>query len=140
MKPRSVATVLMALALLASVPCPAQTGLRPQSSAAPLPASLPLRRDTPAEASSLGWWPSLALLTFAGAGGAWTLLRRRAHAHRRADRGVQDALRLSSAALTPHASVHVVRWNEEELLVGCTAQHVCVLARRPAPHAPGEQA
>lgn len=39
-------------------------------------------------------------------------------------------LRLSSQPLTPQASVHVVRWDGEELLLGCTAQQVSLLARR----------
>ena len=45
--------------------------------------------------------------------------------------------RLASMAPTPQASVHVVQWQGEELLLGCTAQGVSLLARRPAPPAEG---
>lgn len=38
--------------------------------------------------------------------------------------------RRASQALTPHASVHVLRWNGEEILLGCTAQQIRVLARK----------
>lgn len=51
---------------------------------------------------------------------------------RRRSRSEGALVRLSSQALTPHASVHAVRWKGEELLIGCTAQHVTLLSRRPA--------
>jgi len=46
-------------------------------------------------------------------------------------RGAQGQLvRLSSHSLTAQASVHAVRWRDEELLLGCTPTGVTVLARR----------
>jgi flagellar biogenesis protein FliO len=108
---------------------------------APLPSSLPLRRDAAEASPHMGWWPSLVLLTLAGAGGAWTLRRRARRGTTTAARKGEDrhAVRVSSQALTAHASVHVVRWNGEELLVGCTAQQLQLLARRNAPDAPPEE-
>lgn len=44
-------------------------------------------------------------------------------------------VRLSSHALTAQASVHAVRWRDQELLLGCTPGGVTVLARRPAQEA-----
>jgi len=55
----------------------------------------------------------------------------------RAHRAEHTLTRLSSHALTPHASVHAVQWNGEEYLLGCTAQQVTLLARRTP--APGEE-
>jgi flagellar biogenesis protein FliO len=41
-------------------------------------------------------------------------------------------VRAASIALTPHASVHVVHWQGEEFLLGCTAQQITVLSQRSA--------
>jgi flagellar biogenesis protein FliO len=49
-----------------------------------------------------------------------------------------DLVRLSSHALTAQASLHAVRWRDEELLLGCTPNGVTVLARRPQP-LPGQE-
>ena len=57
---------------------------------------------------------------------------------RRRSRNEGALVRLSSQALTPHASVHAVRWKGEELLIGCTAQHVTLLSRRPASPVQGD--
>lgn len=38
---------------------------------------------------------------------------------------------LGRTSLSPQASVHVIEWHGEELLIGCTAQSVTMLARRP---------
>lgn len=51
-----------------------------------------------------------------------------------------DVSRLCSRVLARGASVHVLRWEGEELLVGCTEQSMVVLARRPAEPAAGEGA
>ncbi len=45
-------------------------------------------------------------------------------------RGVPS--RLGSVALTPQASVHVVKWHGEEYLLACTPQQVTVLSQRKA--------
>ena len=44
--------------------------------------------------------------------------------------GAGQLVRLSSHSLTAQASVHAVRWRDEELLLGCTPAGVTVLARR----------
>ena len=112
-----------------------------QTAGVGLPASLPLRRETAQAPMPAAWWPSLALVTLAGAGGAWTLWRRKARRGTSPARAAEHrhAVRVSSQALTAQASVHVVRWNGEELLVGCTAQQLQLLARRPMPDLPKEE-
>lgn len=61
----------------------------------------------------------------------WAALRPRAG--RRA-----ELQRQASQSLAPAASIHAVRWHDEELLIGCTAQQMVVLARRPAASAASE--
>lgn len=120
---------------------PAQTASS-ASSASALPSSLPLRRDLPLGSEPKDWTPSFALLAFVGAAGAGMLWWRTGRARRTFGRARPEpaaVLRLSSQALTPHASVHAVRWNGEELLVGCTAQAVTLLSRRNADGAEGER-
>ena len=142
MKRRIHRAVLGVLLLASSAASASQKDLEAGiATAAPLPASLPLRRDEAAPPSPPGGWPSLALLTLAGAGGAWTLWRRRQRGKVALARSAEDphVVRVSSQALTAQASVHVVRWNGEELLVCCTAQQAQLLARRPMPNAFEEQ-
>lgn len=133
----------LALLLLAggAAQCEEQRVEATQTAGVALPASLPLRRDTAQAPVAAVWWPSLALVTLAGAGGAWTLWRRKARRGASSARALEDrhAVRVSSQALTAQASVHVVRWNGEELLVGCTAQQLQLLARRPMPDLPKEE-
>jgi flagellar biogenesis protein FliO len=50
---------------------------------------------------------------------------------RAAARGGELA-RLSSRVLAKGATVHVIRWQGEDLLVGCTEQTMVVLARHAA--------
>jgi hypothetical protein len=119
------------LALLSATPA------LPQSAAAqPLPAGLPLRRDAAVAEGGHPWLAAGAALALLALGGTvlvgrqrrWTWLQ---PGISRRDPG-RDLVRLSSQVLTAQASLHAVRWNGEELLLGCTAQHVTVLARRPA--------
>lgn len=80
------------------------------------------------------------MLAVIGAGALW-LARRRAPLRLLRLPMRQEhaaAARLHSQSLTPQASVHVVQWNGEDLLLGCTAQQVTLLARRPAAGSPGE--
>lgn len=49
----------------------------------------------------------------------------------RADPRQAAVTRLSSRLLSKGASVHVIRWGSEDLLVGCTERSLSVLARRP---------
>lgn len=97
-----------------------------------LPAILPLRPEPSAGADS--WPTALAWLGIAGAaGGLWWYLRVGARSPRRRNvANGEGVVRLSSQALTPHASVHAVRWNGEEYLLACTSQEVTLVARRPA--------
>jgi hypothetical protein len=111
-------------------------------SASVLPSNLPLRRDLAVGPEHAGWTPSFALLAFVGAAGAGMFWWKTARARRTFGRARSEpaaVLRLSSQALTPHASVHAVRWNGEEFLVGCTAQAVTLLSRRTAERAAGDQ-
>ena len=97
-------------------------------------ASLPLRREPTSDGA---WVPALWMFGALAAGGAWIVLRGKGVASWRALRaGLQPSratlIRLSSHALAGAASVHAVRWHDEELLIGCSAQNLVVLARRPA--------
>lgn len=107
----------------------------PAAAAGALPTTLPLRRDPVASSGPSSLVPAFGLLAVGGlAGGLWLWRRRGVPAARR--RGIAGGghavLRLSSQALTPHASVHAVQWQGEEFLLACTAQNVRLLARRPA--------
>jgi flagellar biogenesis protein FliO len=137
------AVVLFAAApgVYASPGQPSPATSEPQAQAGrTLPRSLPVRRDEAPAGLSLQWLFPLGVL-LALAGGAVVLVRRRAGVsgispfkHLGRD---PHLARLASQALTPHASVHVVRWGTEELLLGCTSQQVRVIARRPAGPASG---
>lgn len=143
-----VCRLLAALAMALGCSTVAATGhstpAQPAASAASvgvLPSNLPLRRDLAVGSERTGWTPSFALIAFVGAAGAgmfwWKTTRaRRAFGGPRSD--TTAVLRLSSQALTPHASVHAVRWNGEEYLVACTSQSVTLLSRRNADGAAGE--
>ena len=42
-------------------------------------------------------------------------------------------VRVASLGLTPQGSVHVVQWQGEEFLLGCTPHQVTLLSQRPLP-------
>lgn len=111
--------------------------------ASTLPAPLPLRRDVePVDAGT--WMPALVLLALLVVAGGLVVWHRGsgvlAAAMKRTAPGQRAGpARVSSVALTPQASVHVVHWQGEELLLGCTPQEVTLLARRPGPPATGDQ-
>ena len=100
-----------------------------------LPGSLPVRRDSEPGFDGGLWIPPLLLLGLGLAAGGYAWWRRGAGAQPRSGARRVDAAvtRLSSQALTPHASVHAVQWNGEEFLLACTAQQVTLLARRALP-------
>jgi hypothetical protein len=128
--PRAAAVAVAMLACMAQAEA---SGVQEPLSA------LPLRRE-PAEDAA--WVPALWMLGAIAAGGAWIVVRRKGLPTWRAVRaGLQPPratlVRLSSHALGGAASVHAVRWHDEELLIGCSAQHLVVLARRPAASSPG---
>lgn len=101
---------------------------------------LPLRRDAaPGESTAASIaWAVLFLAVVAGAG--FVLVRRGGIAGLRPGAGwprpgTSNAGRpvsLGRTALTQQASVHVIEWKGEELLLGCTSHSVALLARAPA--------
>lgn len=131
---RICVSALLVLGALCAVKAadPSAPAPREAAAAGALPTALPLRRDASAAAEASGWGSSLLLLAVTGAAGAWMLWRRGTRGRllpvRTETARVQ---RLSSQALTAQASVHAVQWNGEEFLLGCTAQQVTLLGRRP---------
>lgn len=103
------------------------------SSASQPLAGLPLRRERAAANAGSSWLAASGALALVAFGGTvmvgrrrgWPWLRARDRARRQ-----EGPLRTASQALTAQASIHAVRWHGEELLLGCTAQQVSVLARR----------
>lgn len=100
---------------------------------------LPLRRDAPAGGSvaeSLAW---AALLVAALAAAGFLIVQRKNWTNTKAGRSwLRPAAKprtpkpLGRTLLTQQCSLHVVEWNGEELLLGCTPQTVSLLTRRPA--------
>jgi flagellar biogenesis protein FliO len=98
--------------------------------------SLPLQRGEASAAAAFGWGEMLgAIVLLAVLLGALQYVRRRASASGLKwwpAKPVTDGLRARQAVrLTPAASVHVLQWGSEELLVACTGASVTLLARRP---------
>lgn len=125
---RMLSSALVLALCLACVPAGAQG-----SAAGSLASNLPLRRDAASATETGSWTTSGLLVALTGAAGAWAWWRRSARRRPAAasDAGKTAIQRLASQALTPQASVHAVRWNGEELLLGCTAQQVTLLSRKP---------
>jgi hypothetical protein len=112
-----------------------------------LPATIPLRRDVDTWSGDghgpLQVVPMLVLLAVVIGGVAWRRMRTRhpdkpapASSWRRwlTPAGLSDGLRIKqSLRLTPRASVHVLDWDGQELLVACTETAVTVLERRVSP-------
>ena len=107
---------------------------------APIPyAQIPLQRDAAADGSAIAsaGWAALFLAVVAGAG--FVIVRRKSIAGprqsagwlRRAEPAPSTPKPLGRLPLTPQASLHVIEWQGEELLLGCTSQSVSVLARHP---------
>lgn len=143
MNSRATACACACAALLASAQGTASTvaaGDAPGASPGKLPISLPVRRDSGDSQGGMGWSPLVGLGSLAvGAGGWWVWARQAGRRRIRNLSGQAAAIvRLSSQALTPHASVHTVRWNGEEYLLGCTSQEVTLLSRRQATPTEGE--
>jgi flagellar biogenesis protein FliO len=113
-------------------------------SSASLPATLPLRREAAGALTAPSWAAAAATATFLALGGTLLVGRRRKWAWLQARGSTPSSgrqlVRISSQALTPHASLHAVRWNGEELLLACTPQQVTLLARRPEAVPAGEAA
>jgi hypothetical protein len=113
----------------------------PAAGAASIAAAVPLRRDTEGYSDASLWMPMLVMLALCAVAGGYVVWHKGVGAllGRRTDgrRTRRESLaRLSSQPLTPQASVHVLHWQGEELLVACTPQQVTLLARKAA--APSE--
>lgn len=104
--------------------------------------ALPVRREVAVGSEPRAWSATFGLLSVAGAvGGLWVWRRRllRGTGLRIARRQEADVVRISSQALTQQASVHAVQWQGQEFLLGCTAQQVTLLSRRPVGAGPGAE-
>jgi hypothetical protein len=118
---------------------PASAPAAPSASARVQFPEIPLRRDAAAgESGASIAWAVLFLAVVAGAG--FVLVRRGGVAGLRPGAGwprcgtssAGRPVSLGRTALTQQASVHVIEWKGEELLLGCTSHSVTLLARAPA--------
>jgi hypothetical protein len=144
MRTAAIALQLGALVLLAAATVGAQGAVEPSagvsmpaaSSRAGLPATLPVKREAVLTPDTAALNPAIAVLSIAGAAGGFWLWRRGAARSLGRQLGMRRQgaapVRISSQALTPHASVHAVKWRGEEYLVACTSQHVTLLSRKAA--------
>jgi hypothetical protein len=145
--PRQATFAGVALAAAALLPGSANAAEPRAQASAPmagnkLPANLPVRRDSGSTVSAPAWDSAIALLSIGGAAGGLWLWRRRsttAGSQRKATAGRFAIVRLSSQALTPHASVHVVQWKGEDYLLGCAGQQVTLLDRKAADAGAGDE-
>lgn len=119
-----------------------------RAASAPIPLALPVRREDSSvwQTGGVGvfgafatvmlvlglvaWWLWRSRLSqIAGnagepvAGGRWRRLM--------AARATPQLRVVESARLTPRSSVHVVQWNGQEWLVGCTEQGITVIGQSP---------
>jgi flagellar biogenesis protein FliO len=108
-------------------------------------AQIPLRRDAGAGSSiadSAGW---VVLLLAAVAGAGFVAIRQRSkmpgaqkgRSWLRPAAGHSAPKSIGRTSLTQQASLHVVAWRGEELLLGCTSQSIALLARRQVEPLPG---
>ena len=141
---RSLSSVPWMLALCCATMVPVWAAEADSPTGPPL-GGLPLRHDAEPSWSGLGLLQILILGAFLLLWIAWLWRRQGPGAlgqwRRRGWRGLlaagePDGLRVvQSAALTPRASLHVVRWNGQEWLLGCAEGSVTELGRRDAPTA-----
>ncbi|MGE1005001.1 flagellar biosynthetic protein FliO [Ralstonia pseudosolanacearum] len=109
-----------------------------------LPASIPLRRDAEQDSAAMFGAPQLLMAVAILAALLWGLSRRirsrgsssegrpAGWLDRFAGRPGNDAARIVSASrLTGKASLHVVEWDGQQWLLGCTEHTLSVLAKRP---------
>jgi flagellar biogenesis protein FliO len=98
---------------------------------------IPLRRDSGAGSSiaeSAGW--AALMLAAVAAAGFFVIRRGKVPGLGKARRWLRPAAghsapkALGRTSLTQQASLHVIEWRGEELLLGCTPQSVALLARR----------
>lgn len=91
---------------------------------------LPLKRDAAVQPESIDTFTWSGLMVLGLAGVALVVFRKRLPKLRTAS--MQELRSSQRTALTQQCSVHVVEWNGEELLVGCSQNSVSLLARRHA--------
>jgi hypothetical protein len=128
-----------ALLILLATPvsaCAQAVGMRATASQ-PAFSQLPLKRDSSSETSTVESlaWATLLLGALTAAG--FIAVRRTAWAGKvEGPNWLRPAIKVGSpkplarTPLTQHASLHVIEWHSEELLIGCTAQSISLLARR----------
>jgi len=127
----SYALIALPASAFASAPPPAPSSAPATLPAAPFPAAsgqfpqLPLKRD-PVDDSRSTWIITAMLMLALGAAALVTVKKRQGRLAATPG-GMLKATR--SAALTSTASLHVVDWQGEQLLLGCTAHTVTVLSR-----------
>ena len=142
----------LAVAVGLSVASPGEARAQAPSAAAEpaqgssLPASIPVKREQPGEAStgaSDSWW---IVVVVAGALLAFAVVAARRRARPVGAKGLwlgrfgrffdampsREIQRVSSTPLSPRHSLHVVVWNGRRLLLGCTDQSIQLLAEAPA--------
>lgn len=119
------ASVVLALLLCVGGMASGQEASEKSAPSSPALPELPLRRDAgDAPGSSAIGWIAVALLAAVACTLYWT---RRSPRLAVRSAGVSVSL---ARSLTAHASLHVVEWEGERLLLACTAQSVAVLSRR----------
>ena len=142
MRWRSPLSIQWTLALYCAAAVPVWAAEADAPAGQPL-GGLPLQHDAEPSWSGLGLLQVLILGSFLLLWIAWLWRRQGTGALGRWRRqgwrgllaaGEPDGLRVvQSAALTARASLHVVRWNGQEWLLGCTESNVTELGRRDAP-------
>lgn len=109
-----------------------------------IPGSIPVKREAEPEGGAMFGLPQLLLLVAVLGGLLWWLpkyLRSRSSSGGGLQPGVlsrmvgqrqgDHARVISSSRLAGKATLHVVEWNHEQWLLGCTEHQVSVLAKRP---------
>ena len=136
---RLACIILFSLALWDGLAQARQPDAEPADSgkaAAATSSNLPLRREEARPPDAAPWVTGGALLALIAVAGALVAVRRGRWqllpVGRTEAEPARLIVRLASQPLTAQASVHAIRWNGEELLVGCNAQQMTVLARRSA--------
>lgn len=109
-----------------------------------IPGSIPVKREAEPDGGAMFGLPQLLLLVAVLGGLLWWLpkyLRSRSSSGGGLKPGVfsrmvgqrqgDHARVISSSQLAGKATLHVVEWNHEQWLLGCTEHQVSVLAKRP---------
>jgi flagellar biogenesis protein FliO len=132
--------VMLVLLMLVLSPCQIMaqaSGVDPASAVAATPlAHLPLQRESSNEIApgspSIFLQVGIAFFLVAVLGGLFKVRQRRVE-HGGGTPGLRPVRTLR---LTQHASLHVVQWHDQELLIACTAQHAELLSQRALSNSP----